>query len=90
MPAKELLGTRYLRPDTAIHDLSKAVTSYLPGLDMDETLAFYDTFLRMKPTDQDHAFLALNDLFYLLIGMCDRRDAMSQRLTNRVSDVCGS
>jgi hypothetical protein len=87
MPPRLLRGSRYLRPETAVPDLAQAITDYLPTCDMAETLAFYDAFLRMRPTDQDHALLALNDLFYLLVGLCHRRDAIHPWLFDRVREV---
>lgn len=84
---RHLRGARYVRPDTAIPDLPRAITDYLPTCDMHETLAFYDAFLRMHPTDSDHALLALNDLFYLLVGLCHRRDAIHPWIFDRVREV---
>jgi phage terminase large subunit-like protein len=54
---------------------------------MDETLAFYDVFEALDPTPFDRAVVALNDLFYLLVAMCGRRDAIHPWIFQRVRDV---
>ena len=82
-----LKGARYLRPDTAIPDLAEAITRLLPTYDMEETLAFYDAFEAMDPTSSDRALLALNDLFYLLVALCNRRDATHPWLFDRCREV---
>lgn len=87
MPPRPLRGARYIRPDTAIPDLAQAITTLLPGFDLEETLAFYNEFEAMNPTPFDRAVLALNDLFYLLIGLCGRRDAIHPWLFERVREV---
>jgi hypothetical protein len=87
MPARALRGLRYLRPDSAIPDLAQAVGEMLPTLDLDETLDFYNRFESLKPTTADRAFVALNDLFYLLVGMCNRRDAVHPWIFDRVREV---
>jgi len=87
MTRRLLRGARYVRPDTAIPDLAHAITDYLPTCDMHETLAFYDAFLSMNPADTDHALLAVNDLFYLLTGLCHRRDAIHPWIFDRVREV---
>jgi hypothetical protein len=84
---RPLRGARYLRPDTAIPDLARAITEILPTLDLDETLDFYDRFEALGPTPYDRAILALNDLFYLLTALCNRRDAIHPWLFDRVREV---
>lgn len=87
MAPRALRGSRYLRPDSRVPDLAEAITKLLPTLDMDETLQFYSHFLDMDPTPADHALLALNDLFYLFTGLCNRRDAIHPWLFDRVREV---
>lgn len=87
MPARALRGLRYLRPDSAIPDLAQAVAELLPTLDLDETLELYNRFEALRPTTADRAFLAANDLFYLLVGMCNRRDAVHPWIFDRVREV---
>jgi hypothetical protein len=87
MPARALRGLRYLRPDSAIPDLAQAVAELLPTLDLDETLDFYNRFEALRPTTADRAFLAVNDLFYLLVAMCNRRDAVHPWIFDRVREV---
>jgi hypothetical protein len=87
MPARALRGLRYLRPDSAIPDLAQAVAELLPTLDLDETLEFYNRFEALRPTTADRAFLAVNDLFYLLVAMCNRRDAVHPWIFDRVREV---
>lgn len=87
MAPRALRGSRYLRPDGRIPDLAEAITKLLPTLDMDETLQFYSNFLAMDPTPSEHALLALNDLFYLLVGLCGRRDAVHPWLFDRTREV---
>jgi hypothetical protein len=84
---RPLRGARYLRPDTAIPDLAHAITEILPTLDLDETLDFYDKFEALGPTPYDRAILALNDLFYLLTALCNRRDAIHPWIFDRVREV---
>ena len=84
---RHLKGARYLRPDSRVTDLPKAITDLLPTLDMAETLKFYDAFLSLDPTPSDHALLALNDLFYLLTGLCGRRDMLHPWLFDRAREV---
>lgn len=84
---RPLKGARYLRPDTSVPDLGAAISELLPSLDMYETLAFYDAFEELEPTPSDRAVLALNDLFYLLVGLCGRRDAIHPWLFDRVREV---
>jgi hypothetical protein len=84
---RPLRGARYLRPDTAIPDLAQAITEVLPTLDLDETLDFYDRFEALGPTPYDRAVLALNDLFYLLTALCNRRDAIHPWIFDRVREV---
>lgn len=87
MPPRPLKGARYLRPDSNVPDLTQAITEYLPTLDLDETLEFYDTLEAMDPTPFDRALLGLNDLFYLLTALCGRRDAIHPWLFDRVREV---
>ena len=84
---RPLKGARYLRPDTQVPDLAQAISELLPTLDLDETLDFYQAFERMEPTPSDRAVLALNDLYYLLIGLCGRRDAIHPWLFARSREV---
>lgn len=84
---RPLRGARYLRPDSNVPDLAQAITELLPSLDMDETLEFYNAFEAMHPTPFDRAVLALNDLFYLLVGLCYRRDAIHPWIFDRVREV---
>lgn len=84
---RHLKGARYLRPDSRVTDLPKAITDLVPTLDMGETLKFYDAFLSLDPTPSDHALLALNDLFYLLSGLCGRRDMLHPWLFDRCREV---
>ena len=87
MAPRLLRGARYVRPETAIPDLPRAIVEYLPSLDLDESLEFYNAFERLGPTPFDRALLALNDLFYLLVAMCGRRDAIHPWLFDRVREV---
>jgi hypothetical protein len=84
---RPLRGARYLRPDSAIPDLAHVITEILPTLDLDETLDLYNAFEAMGPTPYDKALLALNDLFYLLIGLCGRKDAIHPWIFDRVREV---
>lgn len=84
---RPLRGARYLLPDSAVSDLSKAITDYLPTLDLKETLQFYEDFRRLDPTPSDHALLGCNDLFYLFTILCNRRDAHHHWLFDRVRMV---
>eukprot|EP01030_Chromulinospumella_sphaerica_P013763 gene13763-13546_t len=54
---------------------------------MYETLEFYNQFERAGPTPFDRALLGLNDLFYMLTGMCNRRDAIHPWLFDRCAEV---
>ena len=87
MSPRPLRGARYLRPDTAVPDLAQAITELLPAFDLDETLGFYNAFESMNPTPFDRAVLGLNDLFYLLTALCNRRDAVHPWLFDRVREV---
>lgn len=87
MAPRPLRGARYIRPDTRVADLPQAISEYLPTLDLDETLAFYDAVEAMQPTPFDRAVLALNDLFYLLTALCGRRDAIHPWIFDRCREV---
>lgn len=87
MAPRPLRGARYIRPDTRVPDLPQVISEVLPTFDLDETLAFYDAFEAMQPTPFDRAVLGLNDLFYLLTGMCGRRDAVHPWIFDRVREV---
>jgi hypothetical protein len=87
MAPRPLRGGRYLRPDSRVPDLAEVLTVHLPTWDMDETLAFYEAFRQMEPTASDYALLALNDLFFLLTGLCNRRDAIHPWLFDRCREV---
>lgn len=87
MPPRPLRGARYIRPDTRVPDLPQVISEMLPTFDLDETLNFYDMFEAMDPTPFDRAVLGLNDLFYLLVALCGRRDAIHPWLFDRVREV---
>ena len=87
MAPRPLRGARYLRPDTRVPDLAQVIAELLPSYDMDETIEFYNVFESLEPTPFDRAFLALNDLFYLLTGLMSRRDAIHHWIFDRVREV---
>ena len=87
MSPRPLRGARYLRPDTSVPDLAQVITELLPSFDLEETLGFYNAFEAMEPTPFDRAVLGLNDLFYLLVALCNRRDAIHPWLFDRVREV---
>ncbi|MEN6302271.1 MAG: hypothetical protein ABFD96_06060 [Armatimonadia bacterium] len=67
--------------------MPQAITELLPTLDLEETIEFYNHFESLNPSPFDRAVLALNDLFYLLVGLCGRRDAIHPWLFDRVREV---
>lgn len=87
MAPRPLRGARYLRPDTAVPDLAQVITELLPTFDLEETLEFYNVFESLNPTPYDRAVLGLNDLFYLLTALMNRRDAVHPWLFDRVRQV---
>ena len=84
---RPLKGARYWRPDTAIPDLATIITEWLPTWDFEETLEFYNAFQAAGPTESDMALLGLNDLYYLVVYLCKRRDALHHWLFARAREV---
>lgn len=80
-----LHGTRYLRPEAV--ELAKVITHGLADMDLDETLAFYNRFIAAGPKPEDYAFLACNDRYFLLTGLCNRRDAINPWVFARCREV---
>lgn len=78
-------GTRYLLPGA--EGLAEFITNDLPTLDMDETLAFYTDLQSRQPRPEDLAFLACNDRFFLLVGLCKRRDVIHPWIFARCREV---
>lgn len=82
-----LLGARYITADNRVTDLPRFITERLPGLDLGQTIDFYEGLFRLNPTPSDYALLACNDLFFLLTGLCGRKDAVHPWLFDRVREV---
>lgn len=85
MPAQPLRGARYLTPGA--EGLAQFIVDDLHTLDLDETLAFYNDFQSRNPKPEDMALLGCNDRFYLLTGLCHRRDAIHPFLFDRCREV---
>lgn len=85
MAAGTLRGARYLRPGA--EGLARFIIDDLHTLDLDETLEFYDTLLHRNPQAEDLALLACNDRFFLLIGLCKRRDMIHPWVFARCREV---
>jgi hypothetical protein len=85
--SRPIKGARYWRPDTRVPDLATVIADYLPRWDFEETLAFYNAFHDLEPTESDRAFLGLNDLYYLVVCLCNRRDALHPWLFDRAREV---
>ena len=80
-----LHGTRYLLPGS--EDLQEFIVNDLHTLDLDETLAFYTELQARGPRPEDLALLACNDRFFLLVGLCKRRDAIHPWIFARCREV---
>ncbi len=87
MAHRPLKGARYWRHDTAVPDLATVITQYLDRWDFEETVAFYNAFQALNPTESDMALLGLNDLYYLIVYLCRRRDALHPWLFDRAREV---
>lgn len=82
-----LYGQRYLTDRARKWELDRFVSEHLPFLDLEETLAFYREFHAWTKDEQDRAFLAANDRFYLLTQLCKRKDAINPWLFDRCREV---
>ena len=77
-------GQRYLVGSTP--GFARAIEDYLPTLDLDETLAWYQK-VEAIINDQDRALLNCNDRFYLLGRSCKRYDVNHPWIFDRCREV---
>jgi hypothetical protein len=79
-----LRADRYLTANNA--SLARFITDELWDLDLDETLSFYRTLKTCRDA-ADLALLACNDRYFLLTGLCGRKDAINDWVFTRCREV---
>lgn len=83
----KLHADRYLTERARRWELDKFIMNELPGLDLSDTMAFYQRFHEWSKDPQDRGLVAANDRFYLLTQLCKRRDAIHPWLFDRCREV---
>lgn len=85
MTWQTLRAERYLRPEST--ELAKYILNELPYLDYPGVREFYDKITAQNLPPKDYALLGMNDRYFLLTGLMNRRDAFHPWLYDRCREV---